>query len=73
MLVSAAVGHDADGSCWHTPADGVVVEPAWVVCCMLLQGQLPELAADLVSALANLDGDELTRHQEQAAARAMAI
>jgi hypothetical protein len=29
---------------------------------MLLQGQFPELAADLVATLSNLDGDELTGH-----------
>lgn len=49
---------------WNSkaPADGIIVEATWVVCCMLLQGKLPELAANLVATLSNLDGDELAWH-----------
>lgn len=45
-----------------TPADCIVIQTARVVCCMLLQGKLPELAANLIAALPNLDGDQLPRH-----------
>lgn len=47
----------------YTPADGVIIEAPRVVCCVLLQRQLPKPAAYLVAALPNLDCDELTRHE----------
>lgn len=48
------------------PADGIIIEATWVVSCMLLQRKLPELAANLVATLSNLDGNELAWHGSQA-------
>jgi hypothetical protein len=48
------------------PADGIIVETTRVVCCMLLQRQLPKLAANLVATLSNLDSDQLSWHASDA-------
>lgn len=46
-----------------SPAQGLVIYTLCIVRCMLTEGQVPKPIANLVSTLATLDGDKLTRHQ----------
>lgn len=46
----------------RAPAERGVIHAARVVRGVLAQGHLPEAAADLVAALADLDGDDFARH-----------
>lgn len=43
-------------------AEGVIIEPRFIIFGVLVEEEFPKLVADLVAALANLDSDEFSWH-----------